>query len=239
MTDERFRLEADLRATIRADRWGAFAWDTGNTWRFSTATGEWFCLNQPAEARLVPTVGASDLGKLLRVDPVSATPVLVSPIDNVPPTNASASNTAAQVEVVTTTIPGGALGPDGYMRCRVFGQFTNTTGGSRTLQVGDFNNVPWTHSATSQSYPTGNAGSLVYTCEIWNEGSESTQRILDRIDLAKSSIPHDALPAQGPMGGGGTDTSVDWSYSVGFTMSAASASLSWLVFKILIETFYG
>lgn len=60
MPDERFRLEADLRATVRADGWEAYAWDTGNTWRYDAIQRVWILLrliqNIPTSSTAVNTL---------------------------------------------------------------------------------------------------------------------------------------------------------------------------------------
>lgn len=241
MPDERFRFEQTLLTNVRADGWEAYAWDTGNTWRYSAPSATWLLV--------VPAAGQP--GQVLQVDPASGISGYAAP--------ASASSVAMPVdfssgsstEVYNETISGGTLGAHGILRVRILaGNIQDSTGSPRTITLtgtATQGGAMSSFSVVSASVQTGDTGLAILTgfidmkAEIANAGDEASQVALTDTSffavLADGTSPgatpdrHVNVPVSLAV-----DTARDWQLQ--FAVQAEVAMLSSEVQAVIVEQTY-
>lgn len=121
--DEKFRTEARLLQTVRTDGHEAYAWDTGNTWRYNGSTRAW-------EVAALP---AGVVGETLTLGASGALGWRAAGLGD-PTVNFWAGTTDEQT-LFTATIAGGTLGPNGAVSVESVAVTGNDTGASTTLFV--------------------------------------------------------------------------------------------------------
>lgn len=148
----------------------------------------------------------------------------------------AASATTSSTTVFSASIPGGALGANGYIRIRMLGGIENASGGSRKLEMGNVVGAPFfaAYSISSTAYPTGNIGSMVYEFFYKNTEGENIGVFLQTINLSHSNFQVD--PAAGNVQSISLATTDDWVFSLYLKMSAAD--FVWYANSVFAEVVY-
>jgi hypothetical protein len=185
----------------------------------------------------VPYLPTGAVGQVLVIDHQSSLPVFAQPTTNHGTT--SASNNAGDNTVLTQTIPGGALGPNGYLHVRVLGDFLNDgTGASRTLEARAWWNSNALVDLVSLAIPNapGSVYALKYEAYVVAAGSLTQESSFAEIGIGLPTAA--VLRNQMVVMNNGKDLSEDWQFKLSFEMSIADPGLAWDVGAATVEMVY-